>query len=305
MAIDSPELEHLGFTKIPSTILDNFGALYKTYIIWQNNKQALSVEEVKLKRWIIEFKLLSDQSSLNWIVDWVNAQEDIKQTTLKTFWKGSSITKNLVIDKAYSKDGARRVFKFLHEINKALPGHLNINYQEDIFKTWYNTERLNAWYNFILYFHRGTETLNYKTEWDSIYNPDVILLTKGPYYHLLDVLMTEFGATKRKSSPSWIKQVENFYSLLDFQVKHKSVDNYKDVASVTLRFIDTIVEKPSDISRRGALGGLYRSDFNVDLRAANAFVQYQIDLEKLFVSNVDSIGQSYKSIWSVYDSAVS
>jgi hypothetical protein len=131
-----------------------------------------------------------------------------------------------------------------------------------------------------------------------------MLSVKGPYYHLLDSLMNEFGSSKIKSRPQWLQQVENFYSLLDFQVKHKKIDDYKNVATVTRNFLDTITQKPSVIKGRASLQGLYRNDFNSDLKAANAFVQYQTDLNKLYSSNMDSIGQSYKAMFSVYDALI-
>ncbi len=305
LQLSSPELNHLGFPQIIS--LENFGDLYKTYVLWENNADLLRHQQGQLQQWLEHSKLLNahDAENLHWLVDWANTQPELLPQTLSDFWRADKkLDTEFNVPPAYTHAGAEKINELLGEISLAVSNRINLSYQKQLFTDWYQEQRLFAWYQFALNFNHGIQTLSYKTQWDYFYNPNVILSIHGPYYQLLDLLHHEFANVSLKNPPQWLVQIKQFYSLLDYQVHKNKLDTARNITVVTRDFVRQIASKPSTLTRSSGLSNTYRQNFNNDLKAAQAFLDYQTMLHNLYSQAATSQGQLFGVARAIYDSNV-
>ena len=298
--IRAPELSSAIFSE--TAAFENFGQLYKTYVIWQTNTSLLRAQRAKLTGWLMQFKLVTiGSANMRWLVDWANTQSDLPPVTLSDFWQGGKDLDNVVyVAPAFTRPGRQAIETFITEINNAVPSDISLSTEEKNFYEWYNDQQLSAWHDFALNFNQGVNTLNYKTQWDYLYNPNVILSVNGPYYHLLDIMHEQFATLAKNNPTIWLAQLNHFYVLLNYQVKKNKLENARNITAVTRRFLDQITQKPSDRSDQSSIGNVYKTNFDRDLKAAQAFVDYQMNLNTMYTQAVTSPGQVFGVASAVY-----
>jgi type VI secretion system protein ImpL len=299
--LSAPELDNLGFSKLIN--FQNFGDLYRSYIVWEKNLAALNTEKGMLIDRLLQFKLLTgEQDTMHWLVDWANTQHDLLPITLSDFWHGSKSLDSIRVQSAYTHEGSLAINNLIAEVNHAIPSYINLKYHEQMFAQWYQEQQLNDWYEFALHFNKGTQSLEYKSQWDYFYNPSVILSVDGPYYHLLDIIYNEFAHVELKNPPIWLLQLKEFYNLLDYQVKKNNLGTARNVSVVTRSFLKTIAAKPSTIKNRSAIGSTYRQNFDNQLKAAQAFLDYQHNMDQVYNQAPESQGKLFLVAKSIYES---
>jgi hypothetical protein len=301
--LDRPQIQYLGEGDIPSkdNILNSYGKLFKLYVWWQQDANTLRQQKGQLIALINNYDLLNHEQNTNWLVAWANTQSDIKPVTLQDFWHGTIGENSNQVEPAFTQEGSRRIKKLQKEINRALPGYMNLNAQEMHFNLWYEHQRLQAWYHFALYFHRGVNTLSFKSQWAQFFDSNVMLTAEGPYYRLLDVLYNEFANDNIIDPPAWLTQIRRFYGLLDFQVKKNAIDKGHNIAKVTRSFLKKLTTEPAVIQNRSSLDSLYHKEFDTDLDAAQSFLEYQVQLDKLYSKPLNSLGLSYSISKGIYN----
>jgi hypothetical protein len=299
-SLDAPEIRSIGLNDMQSTIIDGYGALFKLYVWNENDKAQLRNEQGQFIKFLNNYNLLTKDQNMHWLVSWANTQSDIKPVTLHDYWHGAITDNKVKVSPAYTEEGNTRLNHLLMEINQAVPAYIDLTDQESNFREWYNQQRLDAWHNFALHFHEGLDTLDYKTQWQAFFSNTNMLSNQGPYYQLLDTLFNQLSTINVKYKPDWLIQIEKFYGLLDFQVKKNAIDKTQNIATVTRSFLEGITLKPSVIHQRGRLDSLFHQDFDNDLDAAQAFLEYQVQLNKLYSTSAASAGEAFDTSSALY-----
>lgn len=298
--LDSPEIQYLGFYDVSPDILSNYGKLLKFYVWTTSSKAELLKQKGYILKLIKSYSLLDNDADIKWIVQWANTQADTKPVVLRDFWFGSEMNPPVKVESAYTTEGAHRIHKLIRELNMAFPTLVKLRHEEKQFDSWYLQQRLLAWYNFALHFGEGLKTLKYKGEWTRFFDSPAMLSTAGPYYGLLDRIYNEFSDVALDAPPSWLAQIRNFYSLLDFAVKKSELAKGQHISAVTRSFLEHVTTRPSVLHQRNSLKHLYAQSYDSDLHAAEAFLNYQIDLNTVYSKAASSIGSAYKIAKAIY-----
>lgn len=298
--LEPPTLNHIGFTHIDSETLEDYGKLLKFYVWSSHNRKELVEQKAKILKLVTAFELFTKDPNLNWLIAWANTQPNIKPVLLSQFWHGSTTDQTVKVEGAYTVDGAHRIYKLIDEINMAFPKRIGLGGEEIKFKDWYIHQRLNAWYQFALHFSNGVKTLSYRAEWSRFFDSSVMLSTEGPYYQLLDLINTQFSELPVKNPPSWLVQIKKFYTILDFVVKKDKLVKGKRLAAVTRTFLDHVASRPSMLRDKSTLKHNYEKSYDADLQAAESFLNYQVELEKVFSKGESPMGTAYKIANALY-----
>ncbi len=195
---------------ISDKIAERYEALYRQNLVWQTDEIRLNRELNTLRDWL-SHTLSLENTTLNWLVLWVNQHTSVKTVSLEDFW-GSDLSKpsEIYVSAAFTLDGKKQMESLLQETENALVDPLILSRKRLQFEGWYQEEYIRAWENFAARFPSGAELLKDRTAWQQV--AARMPTREGPYFALLDKMADELrpygaAAVGTDEHPAWIKLV--------------------------------------------------------------------------------------------------
>lgn len=283
MQMPNPRINFMGYNKLPERFLNNFGDLYKDYVIWNPNQEALHAESGKLVLWLDQSGFLL--SDLHWLIEWGNTQDNASEIGLNSFWIGSNVVRDYLIQPAYTTEGVVDVQSLLTQIEQALPLYIDISRQKNNFNLWFAESRLSAWRNLSLNFYKGTETLAFQYEWDQTF--DSMLQPSSPYNGILRELATQFQGKLPFTPPRWIQLVQQFSDLMTTRYDGDKGIEFKRLSNVVSDWMKKLEERPSELrsgrdSDKMPPTVANKLNFNSQVNAVKAYMSYRDLLKQLY-----------------------
>ena len=300
MQMPSPLINYMGYNKLPERFLNTFGLLYKDYIIWNPSSEALRSESGKLILLLDQSGILA--SDLHWLIEWGNTQEGVSEVGLNSFWNGSTIIRDYLIQPAYTAAGLAAIQSLILQIEYALPVYIDISRQKSSFNLWFAEERLNAWKRLSLNFYKGTKTLAFQYEWDQTF--DDMLLENSPYNRILHELATEFQNKLPLASPHWVQLVLQFSDLMTYRHDSDSGVEFKQLSNLVSDWMTKLKERPSQLKNEVSSSKpptvVNKLNFSTQVTAVKAYMRYRDILKQLYkVPYVQSI-KAYTNAKNLY-----
>lgn len=187
-----------------------FNEMYVAVLAWQANDlprlRRLEVMRGKLN------KIAFNSNNLVWLIDWGNAQENIKGISVNDFWRIPLNTRGSVeISPAFTREGKKRIDMFIAEIRKSELNPIPLDEKTQIFNQWYSAEKIRIWNEFVLHFSQLSETL---TDQQSERGKLLRLGDKeSPYALLMKRIAFEFNDIPVETLPSWLALNKRLLSL--------------------------------------------------------------------------------------------
>jgi type VI secretion system protein ImpL len=199
-----------GHQNISDKIAEQYEALYLQNLVWQTDEIHLNRELNTLRDWL-NHTLSLENTSLNWLVIWVNQYTSVEPVRLEDYW-GSDLSapSETFVAAAFTLDGKKQMDALLQETENALVDPLILSNKRLQFEGWYQEEYIRAWGDFAARFTSGAELLKDRTAWQQV---AVRMPTReGPYFALLDKMADELrpyglAAAGAAEHPAWVKLV--------------------------------------------------------------------------------------------------
>lgn len=271
-----------------------FSDLYLYYVYWHEDTSGLNQEMNEL-RLLLNHILTLKNTDLRWIVTWTNLDPDLSYLGLEDFWGGSQAAKDdKKVAPAFTLKGKAKIESFIKEMESALVDPLIIAAKKLEFQAWYREAYFNAWHEFGLAFHQGSERLKGEAEWQQV----AVLMgsDRNPYFELFDRISEEMQPfSGNQESPSWLKLV------YEFKDAKREAANIKKKSGETPGIINTATRKmKSKIARFKKQSGLKAGDLEYELVASQALRDYQDSLaENVPVSA--SRETAYETATAIYE----
>jgi len=202
-----------GHQNISDKIAERYEALYLQNLVWQTDEIRLNRELNTLRDWL-NHTLSLENTTLNWLLLWVNQHTSVKPVRLEDYW-GSDLSKpsEVFVAAAFTLDGKKQMDSLLQETESALVDPLILSSKRLQFEGWYQAEYIREWENFAARFPSGAELLKDRTAWQQV--AARMPTREGPYFALLDKMADELrpyglgdaGAGERSA---WMKLLYAF-----------------------------------------------------------------------------------------------
>jgi type VI secretion system protein ImpL len=177
-----------------------FNELYRTYLAWETDPQALAEEVKRLQGWLT--RIAQSSSNLAWLAQWANEQPGLRPVTMSEFWHGSrSVPGEEIIPAAFTSAGRLAIDRFVREIEKSGQPE-GMAERKAAFNLWYREQQLKRWLQFVAQFDQGKLSLATEAEWKSLLPQ--IATEKGPYRQLFARLVGELK-DYADDAPEWLK----------------------------------------------------------------------------------------------------
>jgi len=252
------------------------GQEYLYAIAWQQDRDVLNKEITFLQTWLKHLLSLPGVT-LNWLVDWVNADPGVTAVGLNDFWGGEPSSELTAVPGAFTRSGEDRVNGAIGEIEAALFDPLIIAGAKVEFKKWYQQAYLKAWQTFVLTFDKGQQILKGREQWQAV--AQKLPTSQGPYYALIDRIAAEFDEFSAKNPvPSWVALTYDWQNVRKEAQSGDVIDPSK--SGIIRKATRSVTSKI--IKAEMALGVKARKPMKPEaqLSAAKASVAYQKALEE-------------------------
>lgn len=192
-------------------IQKKIGAQYRYAITWETDDNELNQEMANLQTWLKHLLTLPGVT-LNWLVDWVNADPSLAPVEMHTFWGGQPDPNLATVPAAFTRAGKAKITAALAEIETALFDPLIVAEPKMDFDQWYANAYATAWRDFVQAFDTGRRQLKGRTQWREV--AKTLNTAKGPYYALIDVAVAEFETFGNDHAlPPWIALAKDWQSI--------------------------------------------------------------------------------------------
>ncbi|SMC22808.1 type VI secretion system protein ImpL [Andreprevotia lacus DSM 23236] len=247
----------------------HFNDMYVALLAWQPNDLFRQQRLAALRNDLNQIALNSDD--LQWIVDWTDAQSDLKKVQLADFWRGTrKVAGSPEISPAFTRDGKARIDAFMAEVRKSAPNPATFDEKLAHFNQWYEQEKLRAWRDFAWNFPQGEDLLNGENEWRGA----VVRLTgnESAYNQLMNRLVSEFKDADATKLPSWLQ-----LNLRLFSVRNRSTQQAAIKAPGAINDIGGKLLK--SIGSGGSVGNA-KAELDAQFAAMNVYQGYSAALAK-------------------------
>lgn len=186
---------------LPPEIESQLGLQYLYAVAWQEDADAVNKELTSLQNWL-KHVLTRPGMTLNWLVDWINADGSLQPVFLSDFWGGAAVPDQAFVPPAFTQEGKAQIESALAEIEAALFDPLIIAGQKLEFTKWYQGTYFKQWLDFVRNFGGGSKLLHGRDQWQAAARR--IPTAQGPYFALIDRLAAEFEPLDREVAvPAW------------------------------------------------------------------------------------------------------
>lgn len=278
-------------------IKDQIEEQYLYAVTWRQNKGALNNEIINLQKMLEE--LLSIHGiSINWMVDLVNSDPNLKSIGMQDYWGGTPSADMTKVPPAYTQAGREKVQAVIGEIKSAVTKPMLITRHEANFEKWYNQKYLASWTEFVRTFDKGESLLKGREQWQSVAKQ--LNTPQGPYYALIDTITKEFETLgETHVLPPWITLAQDWQ---DVRVESKAADVVDPSKS-------SIVRKGARRIRSGmrrverATGTQYRvrkpMKPEAQMKAATSYAKYKSGLDACISATI-SRSEAFKMASDLY-----
>ncbi len=192
-----------------------YNQITQSYLSWNHNEKEISGALLEARSWLGGI-ISRNNTSITWLMDWVNQSPDSQPVMLKDFWGGSGvITDAPVVNPANTIQGKQKIENFLTEIEKALAlnDNSNLKLKTEAFWRWYEPEFFQAWYSFMTRFADGQQLLISRNEFMA--RATAMLTTDNPYFKFMNRLDSEISAFEVSLKPlPWVIKAHAFNLML-------------------------------------------------------------------------------------------
>lgn len=275
---------------LPPTTAAKFNDLYLYNLVWSVNREGVKDNNLKIKKGELISRLVQlielKGENMEWLVAWVNTEEDLVPVTLADFWDdkvGETYTPEQTVAPAFTLDGKGRLEGFITQMEKALeeaevPENFLVD-RESVFSNWYDKQYIRAWRDFARFFIADEETRKEQTPYAfrtrSKWQDLAIKMTTldNPYFDLMARMSNELKHLKESTLvPSWLELV------ILLQVMKEQVEN-EGYAEEGISFAKVVKEaletafKYEDVKLKESV--------ERHLKAGKEFLQYQVALKDI------------------------
>lgn len=185
-----------------------FSGLNHSYLAWNTDTGQLTEELQILQSWLA-YILSIRKTSINWLVDWANANPGLTYFRLETFW-GDDLTgtDTVSIPPAFTGDGKQLIDGLIEEIETALADPMDMAEKKPAFNRWYNNAYVKVWHDFGEHFPKGEYWLRDRTAWQRL--AMTMAQDQGPYFALLDRMAAELKSVpEQRDRTPWFSLVKD------------------------------------------------------------------------------------------------
>ena len=196
-------------------LLDN---QYLHYLLWANNKS--KTKEMERLKSRLDFIATKKEISMQWLVAWCNDNPKLSPLTLRDFWPVRNVPKkSVIIQPAFTVNGAEQIRAMIAELELAMETPLNIEKKKIEFRQWYKDLYIDEWFSFGKAFGLGADALVDETE--KLAAAKRIAAGKGPYLSLLSKMAEELAPCldSKKALPQWVELVYSFDEIKKYSAK--------------------------------------------------------------------------------------
>lgn len=252
---------------------------YHHYLNWQESQETLNEERERLQRALLHILGMPD-TSLNWLVSWVNHSSDLSVLDIQDFWSAPLNKKNIAtVPPAFTLEGRDIINSLLASIDTALPDPLLITSNKARFQKWYEMAYRQVWYDFAEKFPQAEYYLGDSSSWQEV--ASTMATDQNPYFSLLRTMARELAPLEEDEK-------ENRWILLVNQIEQARIDATREaaieesnslLAKVTKKGKKTLgtIEKKTGLDS----GGLLASQ----LAAGKLFNNYQTALKDISLAS--------------------
>jgi type VI secretion system protein ImpL len=185
-----------------------FTSLNHSYLAWNTDTGQLNEELEILQSWLA-YLLSMRKTSINWLVDWVNANLELSHVRLETFWGDDIASSDTIsIPPAFTGEGKQLIDGLIQEIETALADPMVMTEKRPAFKRWYTNAYVKVWYDFGEHFPKGEYWLIDRSAWQRL----ALIMAKdqGPYFALLDRMAVELEPIELEGDRTlWVSLVRD------------------------------------------------------------------------------------------------
>ncbi len=277
-------------------ISDKLSELYVYYLLWRNSDTSLNDELKDLQTWLKHI-LTFDGARLNWLVDWVNINDEVDGVTLADYWPGlEANTQEMVVAPAFTKAGGAAVDSYIGEIEKALFEPLAIGSQKLEFKNWYARGYIDAWNSFAARFPEAHGVLNDREQW-KLAGTDMPT-ERGPYLALLNHMAAELNDVGQgNDQPAWVAMVLRLEQVrMQAKVGNKVTNAAAGILDKATQTVKSRIGRAGDTVGQNSME---RISFEDRVAAGKAYEQYRLALNEL-MPMIDSRKIAFKMASDLY-----
>ncbi len=231
--------------RLIAELSDRLVQQYYYYLQWQDEPELLIREKQRLQRQLLHILSMPD-SSLNWLVSWINHDSGLDVLELQDFWNAPLNRKNIAtVPPAFTVKGRQVISDLMGSMETALPDPLVIAANKVRFQKWYNMAYKRVWYDFATKFPQAEYYLTDSSAWQQAAGS--MASDKSPYFTLLRTMARELAPLEEKGK-------ENEWILLINQLEEARINAEREAA------IEQNKSLLAKVSKKGkkALGALER-----------------------------------------------
>ncbi len=177
--------------RLTAELSDRLLQQYYYYLEWQNNGEVLAGEKQRLQRQLLHILSMPD-TSLNWIVSWINHDSGLEVLALQNFWNAPLNRKNIAtVPPAFTVKGRNFINNLIRSMETALPDPLLITANKVRFQKWYDIAYKRVWYDFATKFPQAEYYLADSSAWQQA--AGTMASGKSPYFTLLQTMARELA----------------------------------------------------------------------------------------------------------------
>ena len=196
---------------MPAQLIEKINTVYlqRIDLLQQSGREKLntllSKEKTQFQNSIISL-LSSNNDNLEWLTNWVNQNQSIKDITLASYWQGTVLdADDIKVPRVYTVAGKAVIDSFFSDLRLAL-GEDNqfLAVYQPKFIEQYQINYLASWGAFLTSFNLGEKTLATRDQWLNVINN----LTTGRniYFKLLNELDFQLAPFKDSENvPQWLE----------------------------------------------------------------------------------------------------
>lgn len=179
------------------------GQLYPDYLRWHTEKTDLQNEVDSLKALLRQLNLA--QRNIDWLLAWVDLQNDLMPVTLADFWPINPHDQGPVIPAGLTREGALAISAFIDELSRATEQKDVWVERQEALAQVFSEAAYNAWYRFVSDFDQGRQYLKTEANWNTVLSQS--FTAEDPYLKLLRRLSYIFNEAPIATRPDWINTV--------------------------------------------------------------------------------------------------